>query len=108
VTETRTGGTSTGPAVALVLAAAAAAAFLVGDAIEFFDPAADGGLFIGSYLMGCALLGWASLVGVGCAVAMLRRGVSRRGALFLGAALALVVVVLWTHPLVGSGSGQGT
>ena len=100
-----------GPVVAVALAAVAAASFSVSDAAGPLDPGAEQ-LFVGTWLLGWVLLCWASLVGGASAVPLLRRAVtrqpvSRSGAALLAAALGLVVVLVWAHPLWGSGSGYG-
>ena len=100
-----------GPVLALALAAGAAASLAVSDAIGPLDPGAED-LFTGTWLLGWVLLCWASIVGAASAVplvrgAMARQPVSRWAAALLGAAFALVAVVVWTHPLWGSGAGTG-
>ena len=100
-----------GPVVALVLAVAATASFSAGDAIGPLDPATED-LWTGTWLLGWVLLCWASLVGGGSTVLLVRRAVSRQpvsrpGAALLGATLALLAVVVWAHPLWGTGSGYG-
>lgn len=100
-----------GPVVALALAAGAAASFSVSDALGSVDPGTEQ-LFVGTWLLGWVLLCWASLVSAASAVPLLRRAVtrqpvSRSGAGLLGATLALIVVLVSTHPLWGSGSGYG-
>jgi hypothetical protein len=97
--------------VALAFAAGAAASFAVSDAIGSLDPGTEE-LFVGTWLVGWVLVCWASLVGGASAVPLLRRvvtrqPVSRSGAALLAATLALIAVLVWTHPLWGSGSGSG-
>ncbi len=99
-----------GPVVALAFAAGAVALFSVSDAIGPLDPDTEY-LFVGTWLLGWVFLFWASLVGGASAVALLRRAVTRQpvspsGAALLGATLALIAVLVWTHPLWGSGSGS--
>jgi len=100
-----------GPVAALTLAAGAATSFAVSDAIGPLDTGAED-LFLGTWLLGWVLLCWAALVGAASAVPLLRgavtrQPVSRSGAALLGSTLALVAVVVWTHPLWGSGAGTG-
>jgi hypothetical protein len=97
--------------VALALAVGAATSFAVGDAIGPLDTSTED-LFTLAYLVGLVLLCWASLVGGAFAVALVRRvvtrqRVSRSGAALLVAALALIAVVVWTHPLWGAGTAYG-
>jgi hypothetical protein len=101
-----------GPVAALAFAAGAAVLLAVSDRIGWLDPGTEL-LFVGTWLLGWALLCWAVLVSAASAVPLLRRAVtrqpvSRSGAVLLGAALALIAVLVWTHPLWGSGSGSGT
>lgn len=100
-----------GPVVALVLAAGAVASFSISDGIGSRGPVAED-LFVGTWLLAWVFLCWASLVSGACAVPLLLRRVrrqpeSRLGAAALGAALALIAVAVWTHPLWGSGSASG-
>ena len=100
-----------GPIVALALAAGAGASFSVSDALGPLDPGAEQ-LFVGTWLLGWVLLCWASLVSAASAVPLLGRVVTRQavspsGAALLGVTLALIAVLVWTHPLWGSGSGYG-
>jgi hypothetical protein len=101
----------TGPVATLVLAGSAALLFAVGDAIGFRSAGAEA-LFVASWLLGWTLLAWATILGGVCAVGLVRRLVSRRGPAWPEVALsvagaAVVLAVIWTHPLWGSGSGSG-
>ncbi len=112
MTATPAGSSRAGALVALALAAGAAASFSVSDAVGLSDPDAED-LFVGTWLLGWVLLCWASLVLGASAVSLLRRAVarqpvSRSGAALLGATLALIAVMVWMHPLWGSGSGSGS
>ncbi|TRW45261.1 hypothetical protein [Georgenia yuyongxinii] len=103
----------TGTAVAaatLALAGSAALAFGVGDAIGFKSAGAEA-WFIAAWILGWALLVWAMFLGGLGAVLLLRPLASRRipawpEVLLLVTGIALIVAVLITHPLWGSGSGS--
>lgn len=102
---------ASGPVVALVLAAGAVVSFSVSDVIESRGLAAED-LSVGTWLLAWVLLCWVSLVSGAWAVSLLLRGVRRQpvpglGAVVLGAALVLIAVAAWTHPLWGSGAGTG-
>ena len=110
VTATQASSTPVGPVVALVFAAGAACAFSASDAIGFLDPLAEV-LPAGAWVLGWALLCWAGLVGGASAVshvrgAVAREPVSRSGVVLLGVTLAIVALLVWAHPLWGSGSGS--
>lgn len=99
------------PVSALALAAGAAVSFGVGDAVGFLRDFAEG-VFTIAWLIGWVLLIWAAIVSGTYAAMLVRRWLSRRPVhrweAALGAAsLALVVTVMATHPLWGSGSGAG-
>ena len=99
------------PVSAIVLGVGAAASFAIGDAVGFLTEAAEG-IFVVTWLLGWVLLACAAMVGGGCAVLLglrwlSRRPVSRSEAAIVGASLALVVAVLATHPLWGTGSAVG-
>ena len=99
------------PVSALVLAAGAAVSLGVCRAVGFLSDAAEG-VFVVTWLLGWVLLAWAAIVGGGYAVLLGRRWLSRRPvsrseAALVAASLALIVVVLATHPLWGTGSAVG-
>ena len=96
------------PVSALALAAGAAASFGIGDAVGFLSDATED-VFVVTWLLGWVLLAWAAIVGGGYAVLLglrwrSRRPVSRPEAALVAASLALIAVVLATHPLWGTGS----
>jgi hypothetical protein len=97
--------------VTLALAAGAAVAFGVGDAIGFMSDSAEA-LFVATWILGWTLLAWAMIL-AGFGVLRLVRGlVSQRSPswselLLLVAGAAVIIAVVWTHPLGGSGSGVG-
>lgn len=106
-TEPRT--TMTVPAIALVLAAAAAVCFGIGDAVGFQSDTAEH-VFMVTFLVGWSLLLGAAAIGGGAAVslgfrALSGRPVTRFETLVVAATLVLVVIVMATHPLWGSASG---
>jgi hypothetical protein len=95
----------------LVLAACAAALFIVGDAIGFVRPGTEG-VFTLAYVAGWVLLTAGILVGVVAVVSLIRGIVSSRvvgwvEALLMVAAGAVIAGVVWTHPFAGTGSGAG-
>ena len=99
------------PISALALAAGAALLFGVGDAVGFLSDAAED-VFIATWLLGWVLLAWAVIISGGYAVVLgmrlsSKRSVSPWGVAVLSAAVALIAVVVATHPLWGSGSGTG-
>ena len=101
--------TVTVPASALALAVGAAASFAIGDAVGIFTRAAED-VSVLTWLMGWVLLGWAAIIGGGYAVVLCLRSLSRRPVSLVqvtlaASALALIAVVLATHPLWGTGSG---
>jgi hypothetical protein len=101
----------TAPLTALALAAGAAVLFAVGNAVGFHSEAAED-VFIFTWLLGWVLLAWASIVGGGFAVVLGWRALSRRQVFgsevtFAVAALALITLVVVSHPLWGTGSGSG-
>ena len=103
--------TSAIPVAALALAAGAAASFGVGDGVGFLSPDAEA-LFVLTWLLGWLLLTWATIVAGGYAVWLglrwrSRRRVSQTEVAILAAALALIVLVMLTHPLWGTGSAVG-
>ncbi|WP_146070015.1 hypothetical protein [Cryobacterium sp. Y29] len=100
------------PISALALAVGAAASFGIGDAVGILSDAAEG-VSVFAWLMGWVLLAWAVLVGGGYAVLLglrsrSRRPVSRVHVALTACALALIAVVLVTHPLWGTGSAVGS
>lgn len=97
------------PIAAIVLAAGAASLFAVGGAIGILNDAADDA-WMATWLIAWALVGWAGIVGVTYAALLVvkafsRRRVSGQESAFAVAALAVIAVVVATHPLWGSGSG---
>lgn len=99
------------PGTALVLATAAAASFGVGDAVGFLSDAAED-VFIATRVLGWVLLVWATLIGGGSAVMLGIRWFSRQPVPLVESALvalslAVITLVMVTHPLWGSGSGAG-
>lgn len=102
----------TGPAaVALALAACAALSFAVGDATGFLTPSAEA-VFTLSWMVGWGLLAWATIVAGVASVHLLHGVASRRrlaliDAVLVVATVGVIVVVIRTHPLVGSGAGVG-
>ncbi|GAB7191327.1 hypothetical protein NUM3379_20340 [Kineococcus sp. NUM-3379] len=100
-----------GAVATLVLAASAALLFAVADAVAHLHPGADAP-FVILWLLGWTLLAWAVLVGGLVAVRLLHRLLAWRGpawseVLPLVAGAAVVVTVICTHPLWGSGSARG-
>ncbi|MGM1029431.1 MAG: hypothetical protein ACQEWM_06090 [Actinomycetota bacterium] len=98
--------------IAISMALAAAIAIAVADAMWFGIPTADGAGITLVYVVGWVLLGWAALLGLAIVVHRVRSGVDRRPApielVLLAATAAVIVGVLLTHPLIGSGQGFGT
>ena len=99
------------PVSALALAAGAAASFGVGDAVGFLSRGAED-VFVVTWLLGWALLGWAAIVGGGYAVLLglrwrSRRPVSRLETSLAAASLTVIALVTATHPLWGTGSAVG-
>ena len=99
------------PFSALALAVGAAAFFGVGGGLGTMSGLAED-LFVFTWLMGWVLLVWAAVIGGGCAVRLGLRSLSRRPVSVLEVALvastlALIAVLLATHPLWGSGSAVG-
>ncbi|TRW44610.1 hypothetical protein [Georgenia yuyongxinii] len=95
----------------LAPAVSAALVFGVGDAIGFMSDSAEA-LFTVAWILGWALLVWATILGGLGAIQLVRRLVSRRRpawteVLLLVAGAAVIVAVTSTNPLVGSGSGLG-
>lgn len=95
----------------LALAGSAALVFGVGDAIGFMSASAEA-LFVAAWILGWTLLAWAMIFGGLGAIQLVRRLVSRRSpawpeVLLLVAGAAVIVAVICTHPLGGSGSGLG-
>lgn len=96
------------PAFAVILAACAAVSFGIGDAVGFVRPGTEG-VFALTWFAGWTFLGWSMVLVGSTAVLLVRRVIAWRwldGSLLAGCAV-LVGVVLWTHPLWGSGSGTG-
>lgn len=99
------------PLSALALAAGSAACFGAGNAVGFLGDTAED-IFVVTWLLGWVLLVWAVIVGGGYAVmlghrSLSRRPVTRSEAALATASLALIAVVLATHPLWGTGSTVG-
>ncbi|WP_166878691.1 hypothetical protein [Salinibacterium sp. ZJ450] len=99
------------PVSAIALATGAAVSFAVGDAVGFLSDAAEG-VFVVTWLLGWVLLAWAAIIGGGYAVLLglrrlSRRPVSRSEAVLVAVSLALIAVVMATHPLWGTGSAVG-
>ncbi|SMH48986.1 hypothetical protein SAMN06295885_3169 [Rathayibacter oskolensis] len=97
-----------GPAASFALAAFSAACFGVAGVIGPLNDDAET-LYMLSSLLGWAVLVWAVVIGGVHAALLFGRAVSRRPvslaeAALVAGALALVVVVVTTHPLWGSGS----
>ena len=97
--------------MALALAACAALSFAVGDATGFLTPGAEAAFTL-SWMVGWGLLAWATIVAAVVAVHLLRGVASRRGlatidTVLVGGTVAVIVVVICTHPVVGSGAGVG-
>jgi MFS superfamily sulfate permease-like transporter len=95
----------------LALAGSAALVLGVGDAIGYMSASAEA-LFIATQLLGWTLLAWATILGGLGAIQLLRRLVSRQSpawpdVLLHVAGAAVIVAVICTHPLWGSGSGLG-
>ena len=89
----------------------AAASLRVADVVGFASVAAED-VFVITWLVGWVLLVWAAILRGGCAVVLglrilRRRSVARSEALLVAASLALIAVVMATHPLCGIGSGVG-
>ncbi|WP_369135428.1 hypothetical protein [Modestobacter sp. I12A-02662] len=104
-------GSLAGPVVTLALAGSAALVLGAGDAIGFRSAGAEALLTI-AWLLGWTLLAWATVLGGVCAVGLVRRLVAWRGAAWSEVSLvvvgaAVIVAVISTHPLWGSGSGAG-
>ena len=96
------------PVSALALAVGAAASFGVGDAAGFLSGTAESVVVV-AWLMGWVLLVWAAIIGVGQAVllglrSLSRRPVSRVEVALVAFALALIAFVVATHPLWGTGT----
>ncbi|WP_207454980.1 hypothetical protein [Desertivibrio insolitus] len=95
----------------VVLAGAAALVFAVGDAIGSADAVTET-LSTGAWALAWTLLGFAALLAVGCAVALVRGVVAHRHPTRIEVVLfvvgvAVIVAAAATHPLWGSGSGTG-
>jgi len=96
------------PFSAFALAVGAAASFGIGDAAGFLSGTAES-VFIVTWLMGWVLLAWAAIIGGGHAVLLGLRSLSRRPVSLVEVALsasslALIAVVVATHPLWGTGT----
>ena len=103
--------TVTAPLSALALAAGSATCFGAGNAVGFLSDTAED-IFVVTWLLGWVLLVWAVIVGLGSAIALGHRSLSRRPvnrsqAALTTAALALISVLLATQPLWGTGSAVG-
>ncbi|MCP2032091.1 hypothetical protein L1277_002190 [Okibacterium sp. HSC-33S16] len=109
---------STDSAVALPLSASsfalaliAALCFLVSDTVGFLSEPAEA-LFIVTWLAGWVSVVWATLLGAGGVFLLIRRAPSGQSvsraevALIVGAFLIIIAVVV-SHPLWGSGSAVG-
>ena len=101
---------STAPTVAFALAAGAALSFGAGDAIGFVRPGTEE-VFVLTWIVGWVLVACAAIVGGFHTIRLIRRAVSRQPvawfeAVLVSASAAIVALVLWTHPLWGTGSGS--
>lgn len=99
------------PAAAAVLAAAGAVLLGIGDLVVGLRNEAADSVFILTGILGWTLVVWAAIMtSVGLVSAAKRVStrlpVTRLEVALLGAALALIVVLLVTHPLWGSGSAS--
>ena len=95
--------------VTLALAGCAALVLGVADAIGVVSDS-DEALFIAAQILGWTLLAWATLFGGLGAIQLGRRLGSRQvpalaDILLDAAGAAVIVAVIWAHPLWGSGSG---
>jgi hypothetical protein len=93
----------------LALAGSAALVLGVGDTIGFMSDSAET-LFIAAQILGWTLLTWATILGGLGAIQLVRQLVSRQSpalpaVLLLAVGAAVIVTVICTHPLWGSGSG---
>ncbi|MFE1663863.1 hypothetical protein [Microbacterium sp. P02] len=103
--DTRT----TGLVVALVLGLASALTFAVGDVAGALSPDPDA-LISFTWILGLALLVWATIAFVVVMALIVRDFASRRRpalieALLVIATLAVIAATLAAHPLFGSGGG---
>jgi len=101
----------TAAVAALALAGTAALVLGVADAIGFRSAGAEA-VFLAASILGWTLLAWATILGGLGAFQLVHRLVSGRSAawpdvLLLVAGTAVIVAVISTHPLWGSGSGVG-
>ena len=98
--------------MALALAGCAALLLAVGDVIGFVSQSNDA-VFILLWIVGWVLLAWATIIGGAVLVHLIFRAINfrRRPALIetvLVVAFAVVIAgVIYSHPLVGSGTGAG-
>jgi hypothetical protein len=95
----------------LVLAGSGAIVLTIGDAVGFLSARAEA-LFIVAQILGWTLVAWAMILGGLGGMQLVRRLVVRQGpawrdVLLLFAGAAVIVAVIWTHRLWGSGSGTG-
>ena len=99
------------PVATLVLAAAGAVLVGIGDLVVGLRTDAADSVFILTGILGWTLIVWAAIM-IGIAIVSTVRRLSTRQVVtrlevaLLGAALALIVVLLVTHPLWGSGSAS--
>jgi hypothetical protein len=99
------------PAAAVVLAAAGAVLLVIGDIVVGLRSDAADSVFILTGILGWTLVVWAAIMTGAGLVSAARRvssrlPVTRLEVALLGAALAVIVVLLVTHPLWGSGSAS--
>jgi hypothetical protein len=93
------------------LAGCAALSFAVGDAIGFVTRRAEAVSTL-SWLVGWVFLAWATIVGGAVAVHVIRAVALRRRptlvqTVLVVATAAVIVGLIWAHPLFGSGAGVG-
>lgn len=109
--DERRAGTAV-PMAAFTLAVGAAVLLGASQTVGFLSDAAED-LFIVTWILGWLMLAWAAILGGGYALLVVHRWRSRQTvtgleAVLTAAALALVAVVLVSHPLWGTGSASAT
>jgi hypothetical protein len=108
--QTQQHGTATVPGIALVLAVFAGICLGVGDVMGFRSDAAES-VYICAFLAGWSFLSGAALLGGGTAISLGYRALSQRPVtglegVLIALTLVLVMILVTTQPLWGSGSGS--
>ena len=108
---TRSEPQATAAVATAALAGSSALVLGVGDAVGFTSERAET-LFTTASILGWTLLVWAAVLGGLSVVQLVRRlasrsGTSRSEVVWIIAGAAIIVGVIATHPVVGTGSGTG-